>query len=431
MHSRRRTLCLSGARPFTPRDLPGVVYWLDAGAIIGVADGGSIAAANLRDGSSAGRGPLASANAVTYRADGGTGRPGVEFDGSTSYTRSPSFAVAQPFRVFMVAKQITWSGGRRFIDGVTVNKAVINQSSLAPKLGLYAGSSATPLDDTLQFGNASLIEAKFDGASSSLQVDGNTMGLGSAGTNGYSDGVTLGAAGNLGAGFFANFTLMELVVADGTLTAAQAVQLRDHLSAKHRLVTQSVLVCDGDSLTAGLGATSGLDYPAVLQGALGGQRRWRLFNGGTSGQTIVNMSADAAATIDGQLRNYAKARLIFWGGTNDLQVDNVDLATLQSRWITYASARQSAGWTAANNRRFIAATLIARGNWTSGQRTIAGQFNTWLRSNYATYATDLLDLAADSRFGDAANLTMYQSDQVHLTDAGNAAVAALALPLVA
>jgi lysophospholipase L1-like esterase len=174
------------------------------------------------------------------------------------------------------------------------------------------------------------------------------------------------------------------------------------------------IVCDGNSLTAGQGGTP---YPKQLLSLLGGT--YQVQNFGVGGQTTEDMIADAATQIDSN----PKSVLIAWEGGNDIIVDGADLATLQSRWNTYFSARKAAGW-GVGASKLVAMTITPRTVFTAPQNALVAQFNDWLRSNYTTYATHLVDLAADTRLDDPNDATYYD-DGIHMTTAGYAVVAEL------
>lgn len=408
-----------------PALVSAVKYWLDAGTIVGVSNNANIAASDWVDGSANAKGALGTAVAMKYKTDGGQGRPAVEFDGSTSYGVTPSITLAQPLRIFAVIKQIARGTAHRFIDGN--NNILVNQNGQDPGIGMAAGSSLANMDNTLELGYWGLADITFNGASSSFRVNANLTKTGSAGASGFSSEITLGAAFNQSAGFFTNFQLAELMLCDSTLSAGDATRIRAYLTQKHQLTTRNGVICDGDSLTFGQGSTAGNDYPSVLQTLLpGGTGQWQKFNGGTTGESLPDMDSNAATTVD--LFNNAVAYLIGWGGTNDLK-GGASFATLQSRWITYFTNRGSAGWMS-GSRRLVAVTIIARSNFTGQNNTDAASFNTWLRANYATYATHLLDLAADSRFQNYSDTTYYDADGVHLNNTGYATVAALAATLI-
>lgn len=404
---------------FLPSQLSAVQYWLDAGTITGVADGGTIAAADLVDQSSYARGALTAATACTYRADAGNGKPAIEFNGSTSYAKSPSFVLPQRLWVFLVLKPLGGLEGPRFYDGNTVNKAILYNGGLPASGGWsfkqYA-ITAGLADYTPDLNLICLASSKYDGVSSTLQVNGNQVSTASGGTNGYTDGMTLGAAGNFAAGFFANYQFLEMVVANSTLTDAQAEQIQAYLTAKHSIITRGNVVCDGNSLTAGVGATGGQSYPTQLLALIGGNARYRLLNKGVSGQTTPQMTADAATDIDPQARDFLQPFCVAWEITNDIVVNGANGTTAYNNFVTYCTGRQAAGFTV------IALTVLDRVDFTSTMRGYRNDANTSLRANWATFSSALVDVAAIPELSDYTNTT-YFTDGVHLTNAGYALVA--------
>jgi lysophospholipase L1-like esterase len=149
-------------------------------------------------------------------------------------------------------------------------------------------------------------------------------------------------------------------------------------------------------------------------------------NVGVSGQTTEDMIADAATQID----VFPRGILVAWEGGNDIYVDNADLAETQARWNAYFSARRAAGW-GVGSSKLVAMTITPRTLFSGAQTIVVNNFNTWLRANYTTYATHLVDVAADSRLSNASNTTYYDADGVHMNTAGYAVVAQLVATAIA
>lgn len=182
------------------------------------------------------------------------------------------------------------------------------------------------------------------------------------------------------------------------------------------------IVCDGNSLTRGYGAGGANSYPTQLKALM--STAYTIINRGVDSQTTDQMETDAATQIDYWLDIFpSNSILIAWEGSNDIQF-GASLATAQSRWNTYFASRVSAGW-ASNGCKLVACTVIPRGDSTAPKNVIRDDFNAWLRTNYSTYATHLVDLAADSRLQDTGNTTYFDADTIHLTTAGYAVVAEL------
>lgn len=196
-----------------------------------------------------------------------------------------------------------------------------------------------------------------------------------------------------------------------------------------------LLVCDGNSLTAGNQSSTGYDYPCQLQALL--STDYEVANFGVSGQTTPDMSGDAASQID-PLYSSSNAGnvLVAWEGTNDLYF-NAGATDAYDHLVSYCQARRSAGF------RVYVGTIIPRGVW-PGTSTIPGDaatqeatFESWratvnanLRANWSSFADGLVDFAADARLSDY-NDTTYFADKIHMTDTGYAIVAGLVRDAIA
>lgn len=405
------------------------VLWLESRDITPVADGTALTAwPNLYPIATNTTAPGAAGTRPTYRLNiFGTGGPGVRFDGSDDWMLTPNFTATQALTVIMVANQLAWADGRRFIDGDTVNQIVINQGA-GPNVRIYAGSAFVAGNTTAPLLQNSIIVARFNGASSSLQIAGLTPTTGNPGANNVIDGLVIGGAGNQAAGFFANFDLALLAVFDAELTAAQVGQIVALIDDRYSFTYARYLVFDGDSLTAGTGSSGGNTYPAQLITLLGGATYLPSNNVAVAGQTMADMITDGAAQVDVLYR----PELVFniccaWGGTNDL-VASVSAATTYSRIVTYCQARQAAGF------RVVILTILPRttgvGTFEADRQTV----NANIRANWATFADALADVGTSTVIGEAGdnlNTTYYDTDGVHLNNTGYGVVAGIVAAAIA
>ena len=171
----------------------------------------------------------------------------------------------------------------------------------------------------------------------------------------------------------------------------------------------------------------GTEYGLVVSG-------WNTENFGVSGQTTVQMSADAASQIDPLYdAGLEKNILIAFEVTNDMQFNG--FATAYSNYVSYCQARRAAGWTVIATQIM---TRISLGN-TDGVSQQQYDLNTDainvnFRNNGATFAEAFVaappetfvyrsDYASDAEYSTAmaalrTNTTYFFTDQLHLTDAG-------------
>lgn len=183
-------------------------------------------------------------------------------------------------------------------------------------------------------------------------------------------------------------------------------------SAVIRPQSRPVVICDGDSLTAGDGLTFVQSYPYQLADTLG-RDNYDVYNLGVGGQTVVDMLADQSTQVLPHYGVWSNHTVVIWGGTNDLSSGATAAATfavLQS----YVTALLAAGF------RVKVLTMVKRG--TGGAlETKRVDYNALINAS----GWDVIDVGARAEFSDVTNTTYYQADQTHLTTAGYAIVAGL------
>lgn len=179
------------------------------------------------------------------------------------------------------------------------------------------------------------------------------------------------------------------------------------------------LVCIGDSLTDGsngygknsIAAT--LEYPSQLQLLRPGRF---VINAGKWGALVSTLApVDPLCTPGAQL-------VVFIGSNNLSGGQSPDEA--YKAISAYCRARQAKGWTV------YVTTLLPRvapktvPDWETKRQAT----NELIRQNHAAFSDGLIDFAADPRVGEAGDeldATHYTPDQIHLTAAGAAVLAAL------
>lgn len=222
-------------------------------------------------------------------------------------------------------------------------------------------------------------------------------------------------------------SIIEILIYNRDLTVAEDQQVNDYFFNTYAL-RKKRLICDGNSLTYGTGSTSNNNYPQLLASSLGSS--WMVYNTGVQGMVTSTMVTNAPTQIDNELGSpyFSKDVLIAWEGTNSLNA-GVQAATAYADMVTYCLARKAAG------AKVIVGTCLPRssagvpGDF-EAQRTT---YNGLIRANYTHFADGILDVAADSRIGDAGdetNATYYAGDNVHLNSTGYGVISALALPIV-
>ena len=178
------------------------------------------------------------------------------------------------------------------------------------------------------------------------------------------------------------------------------------------------VIFDGNSMTAAASST----YPAATITALGTLVH-STYNYGVSGQTTAQMVTDGVAQIDSRyITGVSKNVVVAWEITNDLKL-GADRATAYANMVAYCQARKNAGFSV------VLLTILPRTQVGLPETFEADRIaiNDLIKANYASYASAVADVAADSRIGDYGDSddTTYYSDGVHMTEAGYAIVAGI------
>jgi len=254
-------------------------------------------------------------------------------------------------------------------------------------------------------------------------------------------GVTanMGAArllANADGSLFADNDIVAVLAYNSVLSASDQALAESYLSWKYKLqhisTSNKVIITSGDSLTRGYGLDVDGSYPYQLYGLLGSNSGYFMYNEGVDGSTLLDTDSRAAAaggidtlTFGGNgLHARPIVYLVLWAGTNDIYVNGDTAATAYSRLATNVTNRKATG----KYDKIIVVNCIPRGSSTTGW----SDYNTQISTNWSTLQADgadiLVDVTTDTAFDqgtDPSNTTYYQADLTHLTNAGEAKIAAL------
>lgn len=206
------------APPFDPSDFGTVWFWLKADALTGLSDGDPVP--TFLDSGPLGNdfvqasGPLQ----PIYKTNIKNGLPSVRFDGLGATMGCPlGVEPNQPITIFAVYKT-TDSANQNIFSGYTVTSiaCVFENGNQA---GIYAGSATT---DTNTLADWKVTAFVTNGASSSIQVNGNSPTTGNPGSLIYNGGFVLSGYTVSAFGPF-NGDFMEGIAYDGLCSDIPAV----------------------------------------------------------------------------------------------------------------------------------------------------------------------------------------------------------------
>jgi len=218
-----------GSPPFTPLNLASLFAWLRADLV--VLDG-SNNVATLTDRSPNGYNATqpSVANRPGYVANAGLGY--LNLTGTQSIIGFGTPSNPQPFEVFMVVRSAGTPGGNVYLfDSGFGGNTVISQQNSTGFATMSAGSGIT--DANLGVVDH-IIDAKFNGASSNISLDGGAGTTGNAGTNALGVSFTIGNDGTYTAGFVGR--VYEIIICDALLSAPDRTSLISYLKTRYSIV---------------------------------------------------------------------------------------------------------------------------------------------------------------------------------------------------
>lgn len=105
-------------------------------------------------------------------------------DGVNSFFSPLAFTLVQPEEIWVVGRQITWTAAGTIFDGAVANTMRLEQniSGASPQIAMLAPSGVATNSNWALL-QKSVVTTVFNGASSSIQVDGNAATTGNAGAS--------------------------------------------------------------------------------------------------------------------------------------------------------------------------------------------------------------------------------------------------------
>lgn len=221
--------------------------------------------------------------------------------------------------------------------------------------------------------------------------------------------------------------IAELIIYSALLTDAQRRDIDSYLAARwgqqHPDVAEYSICCTGDSLTQGYPLDIDGSWPHKLYNLLGGTNRYYIHNVGVDGLTVANVDYNAGLSdgIDNFDFGTSTVVLVIWAGTNDKYADLVSDATIFSRIETCIENRVTA-----NNYDYILfGNCLPRAN-DGGFATLNSHIETNIADLNTAGLDTLISFDDDTAFdeaSDSTSSTYYETDQIHLKDAGQVKIA--------
>ena len=195
---------------FSPRDLIGMVLWLDSADSSSVIESGGPGTGVSQWNDNSGKGHH-------LKQSVGVDRPSLEaggsilFDGVSQFLKADAFTLVQPETIYIVFQQLSFTFLDTIYDGNTENSGVLSQLAPTPNISFQVGANFLGIITSLPLGVYGVIITVVNGPSSVLQLNNKTPITGDTGTIDM-NGFTL--AKKPGIGRFGNIQVKEVIIYD-------------------------------------------------------------------------------------------------------------------------------------------------------------------------------------------------------------------------
>lgn len=376
-----------------------------------------------------------------YYSTGLGGKKSIKFDGASDIRLTNFFGSSGAYNtavtIAIVAKALDGAGNQVLL-GCTGSKFWLEQNDSAKTSGIVlSGVSKNPTFS--QYDNGTSIHLfRFNGTSYSHMYDrcfdGNnnsTLASANISVTGASDFNGDLSIASLMGGFKFSGHISEVIIFNRYLTDSEFVSLNTYLSTKWGIEKPNLVVCAGNSLTSGTassgGATqkiqsSGTNYPSRLLYRLGNNYSVRA--DAYPGRDLVQMNAESPAFSNLYYTKNTNNICVVWELTNFIATYKSGNSAIQ-QLVKFCRNKKLAGF------KVVVCTGLYRQDGVSAiHAKETDEANSYIRLHYSEFADKLCDLAADSRLQNPLNTTYFNSDKVHLNDAGYDVVSSIIYDVV-
>lgn len=303
-------------------------------------------------------------------------------------------------------------GARGATDRIVVGGCLPGSTQIAALIGgRLAPSSRFPIQSlrvagvTTQPDRAHVIHDE-DGFTTITPLPATTL------AGGFIGGCDLGLSGGV--------ELASVIVLDGPVFGPgdsnhDAIRACQYTALGIVPQTRDVYVADGDSITEGMGATGGDNYPRQMEALL--THPARIYNCGLSGDTLAGRDRNYAHLIAPLFGPRAGRNVLsIFAGTNDLAL-GASAASLAAHLRSYCARARATGF------EVIVATTLPRPDLGPAQQRELHTHNAFVRQEWRSFCDGVADMEADPDLASRAADPAYFADGLHPTSLGYAHIA--------
>lgn len=440
---------ITNALGYTPAPLPDIsspdliqnlTCWIDATDAMYDASGNKCTAdgtviATILNKAITGNNPVVNGT-PKYYSTGLGGKKSIKFDGASDIRLTNFFGSSGAYNtaitIAIVAKSVDGAGNQVLL-GCTGSKFWLEQNDFAKTSGIVlSGVSKNPTFSQYDSGTAIHL-FRFNGNSYSHMYDkcfegynNSTLSSANISVTGASDFNGDLSIASLMGGFKFSGHISEVIIYNRYLTDSEFISLNTYLSTKWYFEKSNLVVCAGNSLTSGTGSSggatqkiqsSGTNYPSRLLYHLGNDYSVRA--DAYPGRDLVQMNAESPAFSNLYYTKNTNNICVVWELTNFIATYKSGNSAIQ-QLIKFCRNKKLAGF------KVVVCTGLYRQDGVSAiHAKETDEANAYIRLHYSEFSDALCDLVLDSRLSVPTNTTYFNSDKVHLTDAGYDVVATL------
>jgi hypothetical protein len=225
---RRRRGGLNPGGGFSPRAIPGLVFWVDASYITGLNDGDSVTTWSDLSGNGNDATQATAAAKPILKLNIINGRPVVRFDGTDDFLRA-TFTLNQPFTRISVFSKLLWVLTDSIFNAVTTSAGALYMQTATPRITMYSGGNG-PSTTTFADNSFGIISEIFNDASSELHINGGSAFTGNPSTN---NPTALTIGGNQIGAANSQIDVAMVVEYNSALSTANRQRLERYLSSRY------------------------------------------------------------------------------------------------------------------------------------------------------------------------------------------------------
>lgn len=156
----------------------------------------------------------------------------LTFNGTSEYLDTGVMAVSQPFHVFMVLRQLSWTANEKILAMASAGSLTVEQNNSTPDIRHFAGSNVVHAVSPA-INNDTLLQSFFNTTSSFQAIDNDASVSGS--NPGSNDLTHVMIANRPSGSLFANIDVAEIAIYSAQITGSNLTSLKTYFNNRYSI----------------------------------------------------------------------------------------------------------------------------------------------------------------------------------------------------